>query len=130
MGEREVKQVIVVRKDLNMRKGKLAAQVGHAVMKFVFDNNESDDPMRLEVPLNETEAIWKGKAFTKIVLGCDSEDQLGDLILKAKLMGIEVYSIVDSGRTEFHGEPTMTCAAFGPTYVDVVDKVTGHLKPL
>ena len=127
----DVKQVIVVRKDLNMRKGKLAAQVAHAAMKFLVDNNVSDRPDRLPVELGPEEATWLfGGSFTKIVLGCDSEEALRDLLLQAQLSDVEAYPIVDSGRTEFHDVPTLTCAAFGPASVEDVDRVTGHLKPL
>ena len=127
----EVKQVIVMRKDLNMRKGKMVAQGGHAAMKFLVDNNSSDSPTVLHVELSPAEAQWLfGGAFTKVVLGCDSEDELRELILKAELRGVEVSPIVDSGRTEFNGVATLTCASFGPAYVEDIDEVTGHLKPL
>ena len=81
--------------------------------------------------LSPAEAQWLfGGAFTKIVLGCDSEDELRELILKAELRGVEVSPIVDAGRTEFNGVATLTSAAFGPAYVEDIDEVTGHLKPL
>jgi len=126
----DVKQVIVVRKDLNMRKGKIAAQVAHASIKFLFDNNESDRRDKLVVSLSKAEAIWANESFTKIVAGVDSEDELNELMLKAELSGVGCYRIIDAGRTEFNGEPTLTCAAFGPCEADVVDKITGHLKLL
>ena len=127
----DVKQVIVVRKDLNMRKGKMVAQGAHAAMKFLIDNNTSDRPDTLVVELSREEAQWLFcGSFTKIVLGCDSEDELRDLLLKAEVLGISACAITDAGKTEFHGVPTLTCASFGPARVDDIDKVTGHLRPL
>lgn len=126
-----VKQVIVVRTDLNMRKGKLAAQVAHASMKFLVDNNTSERPDTLVVELGPDEAQWLfNGSFTKVVVGCDTEKELRDLVLKAELSGINACPIIDSGKTEFKGEPTLTCAAFGPAPVDEVDRITGHLKLL
>jgi peptidyl-tRNA hydrolase, PTH2 family len=126
----EVKQVLVIRKDLNMRKGKMIAQGGHSVLKFLIENNESDKPGQLLVNLSPVEALWLFGLNTKVVCSCDSEQELHDLVLKAKMKNIEVHTITDAGRTEFHGVPTLTCAAFGPDDADVIDQVTGHLKLL
>lgn len=124
----EIKQVIVVRKDLNMRKGKIAAQVAHASMKFLVDNNEAKRGDEMIVMLSPEEAIWLSGSFTKIVVGIDSEDALKDLVLRAELSSIEVHPIIDAGRTEFNGVATLTCAAFGPCDSDALDKLTGNLK--
>lgn len=127
----ETKQVLVVRKDLSMRKGKMIAQGAHAAMKFLIDNNVSDTTDKLIVELSPAEAQWIfGGCFTKVVVSCDSEEELKQLILTAKLKNIEVHEIVDAGRTEFHGEPTLTCAAFGPEDAELLDEVTGNLKLL
>jgi PTH2 family peptidyl-tRNA hydrolase len=127
----EVKQVIVVRKDLNMRKGKIGAQVGHASMKFLIDNNESERGDEIVVKLTPDEACWLlSGSFTKAVVGCDSEEELRDLIFRAELADIEVHPIIDNGRTEFNGVKTLTCAAFGPCKVEEIDPITGHLKLL
>lgn len=124
-----VKQVIVVRSDLNMRKGKIAAQVAHASMKFLIDNNESDRGDEILTKLTPAEAEWLlSGSFTKIVVGCDSEDALRDLIFQAELSDVEVHEIIDNGMTEFHGEKTLTCAAFGPCSAEELDKITGNLK--
>jgi peptidyl-tRNA hydrolase, PTH2 family len=125
----DVKQVIVVRKDLNMRKGKIAAQVAHAAMKFLVDNNEAERGDEITVKLSLDEASWLlSGSFTKIVVGVDSEEALRDLVFQAELADIEVHPIIDSGRTEFNGVPTLTCAAFGPCKAEEVDKITGNLK--
>jgi len=125
-----IKQVIVVRTDLSMRKGKLASQVAHAAMKFILDNNQSDRGDKLIVELSPEEAIWCAERFTKVVARCDSQDELEQLIMKAQLSNVPVYQIVDAGQTEFHGVPTLTCAAFGPCDAEDLDKITGHLKLL
>ena len=125
----DVKQVIVVRKDLNMRKGKIAAQVAHASMKFLVDNNEAERGDEIMVKLSPAEAEWLlSGSFTKVVVGVDSEQALQDLIFQAQLMDVEVHPIIDSGRTEFNGVQTLTCAAFGPCSAEEVDRITGNLK--
>jgi len=124
----DVKQVIVVRKDLNMRKGKIAAQVAHASMKFLIDNNEAERGDEMIIKLTPTEAMWLTGSFTKIVVGIDSEEALNELIFKANISDIEVHSIIDSGKTEFNGIPTLTCAAFGPCTSEQLDRITGKLS--
>lgn len=123
-----VKQVIVVRRDLKMRRGKVASQVAHASMAFLVDNNEARRDDELAVKLTSDEATWMSGSFTKIVVGCDSEDALRDLIFRAELADIEVHEVVDAGRTEFDGVPTLTCAAFGPCAAGELDAITGNLR--
>jgi len=122
--------VVVMRKDLNMRKGKMVAQGGHSVMKFFCDRNTSTNPYQIVVDLTDPEMLWTQNSFTKIVLGCGSEAELLVLIEKAKQLGVQCMPIVDNGVTEFNGVKTLTCASFGPDYVDVIDPITGHLSPL
>lgn len=119
------KMVIVVRKDLNMRKGKIAAQVGHAVMKSCIDVLRRDNLF-----LSELEHEWFWGLSTKIVVGIDTEAELIELIMRADEVGIKTYPITDAGKTEFHGEPTLTCAAFGPALPDDIDVLTKDLKLL
>jgi PTH2 family peptidyl-tRNA hydrolase len=123
-----VKMVIAVRRDLSMRKGKIAAQVAHAAMKFLIDANESEKPEELKVSLSEVETEWLMGSFTKVVVGVDSEDELNQLILTAQLADIEVHPIVDNGLAEFNGVHTLTCAAFGPDKAEELDRITGNLK--
>lgn len=128
--EFDVKQVIVVRRDLSMRKGKLAAQVAHASMKFLIVNDESNRNDVIQTKLNEEEVEWLHGSHTKIVVGVDSEQELRDLVLKAKLADVEVHTVIDEGRTEFNGVATLTCAAFGPCLSSTLNPLTGHLKLL
>lgn len=124
----EIKQVIAVRKDLSMRKGKMAAQVAHASMMFLVDNNEADRGDEMHVKLSPAEASWLTGSFAKIIVGVDSEDQLRELVFQAQMQGVEVHSIIDEGRTEFNGIPTLTCASFGPCESELLDRLTGNLK--
>lgn len=139
--DQEPKQVIVVRKDLNMRKGKLAAQVAHASMKVILDRLDGltsyDDlfgdyitDWRM-MTVNDTplEKWLKGR-FTKIVVSVDSEQQLLEVYDKARLRGIICALITDAGLTEFNGVPTNTCCAIGPDYPEIIDTITGDLKLL
>lgn len=115
-----MKQVIVVRKDLNMRKGKLAAQVGHACVTSVIEYKPEIYP---EVKL------WLYTGMAKIVVGCESLDELKNLEVLAKQAGLLITRITDAGKTEFT-EPTVTCLAIGPGEDHKIDEITGELKLL
>jgi PTH2 family peptidyl-tRNA hydrolase len=60
----------------------------------------------------------------------DSEEELMQIHDKALEAGLEVHLITDSGRTEFHGQPTRTCLAIGPDEADRIDAITGQLQLL
>lgn len=137
------KQVIVVRKDLKMKAGKLAAQVSHASMAPITNRlraQENIDYGAANVITNMTISFdhgephdiafldWLKGSFTKVVVEIESEQDLLDLLAAAEKVGIPCVKIEDEGRTAFHGVRTLTCASFGPCYSDVLDELTGHLK--
>lgn len=136
-----IKQVIVVRKDLNMRKGKLAAQVAHASMKVFFDRmHRSFTTMPAGSQLFITEYTpammtwleWRegDPGFTKIVVGCEGEQELHSIEEKCKVAGIPCAIILDNGLTEFGGVKTYTCIAIGPDESEKIDLITGEYKLL
>ncbi len=119
----ETKQVICVRADLKMRKGKMIAQGAHASIAFLT--------RRLpKIKLSKAEQEWMDTSFAKVCVRVESEEQLLDIYQQARDAGLEVHLITDSGKTEFHGEPTRTCLAIGPDYSDKIDPITGDLKLL
>lgn len=129
------KQVIVIRKDLKMRKGKMCAQAAHASMKVLLDNmSVSDRPGVCSWTLTSFKSYpmhqWLEGAFTKIVVSVDSEDELFELEQKAEDAGILCAMITDAGKTEFHGEPTNTALAIGPEWASKLEPITGELKLL
>jgi PTH2 family peptidyl-tRNA hydrolase len=134
----EPKQVIVVRKDLNMRKGKIAAQVAHAAMLFLVKDAqvvkivtaEDNKPWRLSRGITDVQRAWLQGLFTKVVVSVNSEAELQDVIAKGRQGGLVVHAVYDSGLTEFHGVTTLTCAAFGPDLPTALEAVTGGLPLL
>lgn len=133
--ERQVKQVIVMRKDLNMRKGKLVAQGSHASLGAILrlmDVTICDvHSIRSLVLMDNTPvAQWLNGPFTKICVSVDSENELIDLYNEATLAGLNTVMIEDNGLTEFHGVKTKTCIAIGPNWSDEIDLITKHLKLL
>jgi PTH2 family peptidyl-tRNA hydrolase len=121
---KEIKQVIVMRNDLNMRKGKMVAQGAHASIAFLIDCVLGDSGPR------SIETKWMIQGQTKICVRVDSEAQLLEIEAKARAANLTAYVITDAGHTEFGGVPTKTCLAIGPDYADEVDKITGTLKLL
>ena len=133
------KQMIVMRRDLKMRKGKIAAQAGHACVEAVLlalkkEGRLSDlredgryitvDPAGKEpTPLSE----WFQYGVAKICVYVDSEEELLDIDRRAREMGFISALIQDAGCTEFHGVPTFTCLAVEPALPDVIDPITGGL---
>ena len=132
----EPKQVIVVRKDLNMRKGKIAAQASHSSMAALLNAGEYhlDSPLGpyFQLDLNDLSLQkWLLGRFTKIVVSVDSEEELKNIYEQVKSSGIKYHAIIeDCGLTEFHGIPTVTCIAIGPARSEEIDPLTSHLKLL
>jgi PTH2 family peptidyl-tRNA hydrolase len=114
-----MKQMIVMRKDLNMRKGKMVAQGAHASMKAVLLNFQHPSVKE-----------WLNGKFTKIAVSVDSEEELLAVLQKARDAGLIAELVTDAGLTEFNGVPTNTCIAVGPATHEELLPVTGHLKLL
>ncbi len=127
------KQVIVIRKDLKMRRGKQIAQGCHASLKAILDigmihdrDIQTHDPF--VIPMDDVLEDWLAGIFTKICVGVNSEEELLSIYRQAS--GMYCSLIRDVGKTEFNGVPTYTAVAVGPALVEDVDKITGHLKLL
>lgn len=126
---REHKQVIVLRKDLNMRKGKMVAQGAHASMAAILQLSHRDEN-RLVIPLDERVEPWLCGRFTKICVSVNSEAELLAVHEKARAAGVLTSLVLDAGLTEFGGVPTHTAVAVGPDYSTKVDQITGELPLL
>lgn len=112
-----MKQVILIRKDLGMTKGKCVAQGAHASVQSYRKASKQD--------LTK----WMSEGMPKIVLAVDSEQQLEDLIMQAILIGLPTSLIHDAGKTQV--EPhTKTAGAIGPSDDKDVDLITRELKLL
>jgi PTH2 family peptidyl-tRNA hydrolase len=124
-----IKQVIVMRHDLKMRRGKQIAQGAHASMAFLTRRLQSRATIGMD-DFSPNEQSWILGSFAKVCVRCNSEEELMAIHDKAIESSLEVYLITDSGRTEFHGQPTRTCLAIGPDDAAKIDQVTGHLELL
>lgn len=123
---RYAKQVIVMRKDLGMRKGKMIAQGAHASLKVLLDAGAIDDDA-LTIALAPPLRAWLTGRFTKVCVGVESEAALDAVVARARAASVPCAVIVDAGVTEFHGVATKTCCAVGPAWVEDVDAITGEL---
>ena len=126
------KQVIVMRKDLNMRKGKMVAQGCHASLANILKELDYTTCVTADVPpwFSDETLSWLENSFTKVCVSVDSEEELLTIHYKAKSANLICSLITDSGKTEFNGIPTRTCLAIGPAESEVIDTITGHLKLL
>jgi PTH2 family peptidyl-tRNA hydrolase len=116
----EYKQVVAVRTDISMGKGKLAAQVAHAAVAASRDT-ERKKP--------EWFKAWWREGQAKIVVKVEGESQLIDLKRKAEELGLPTSIVVDRGLTQIPPD-TATCLGIGPGPSELIDSVTGDLKLL
>ncbi len=115
----KLKQVIVIRKDLKMRRGKEIAQGAHAAVGATLATMDK---------LPETFRQWNTNGHAKITLIVESEDEFHRIAKEAKESGLIVYSVLDEGITEFKGNHTWTALAIGPAKSSFIDPITGNLK--
>ncbi len=113
----EVKQVIVVREDLNLSRGKLAVQVAHA---SIIGYEKAD---------KKIVDVWKRQGQKKIVLKAKNLEELMKIKEKAESMGLPTGVVVDAGLTEIP-PGTITAVVIGPDEAKKIDKVTGNLPLL
>lgn len=128
------KQVIVIRKDLKMRRGKEISQGAHSsIMPFLLkssvQNIDGKEFLTWEIK-SQAEKDWLLNLFTKICVRVNSEQELLDIYNKAKEAGLLCALVQDAGHTEFHGVPTYTCCSIGPDAAEKIDPITGHLELL
>ena len=121
----KVKQVIVMRKDLQLSKGQMVAQGSHASIAFLTDliKEYNGEPLSL----TDAQKEWIYGTFYKVCVGVDSEKELFDIGCHAVLIGLSVKYIEE---TTGFDKPTITCIAIGPDYSSKIDPVTKHLKLL
>lgn len=142
----KAKQLIVMRRDLKMRKGKIAAQSAHAAVEAVLMALAKERKLT-QIKLDESECFvyleeedlssadvtptaldaWFSAGVAKICVYVDSEEELLELAHKGRERGLLVALIRDAGITEFHGTPTYTCLAFEPLYPEDIDPLTRDL---
>ena len=116
----EMKMVLVVRTDLKMTKGKIAAQCCHACLSAYEEGLKRNGKMISQ---------WKLDGQTKIALKIDNESELLNLYKMAKQQGIIAAYIKDAGRTQIPSG-SITVLAVGPGPLKEIDKITGDLKLL
>ena len=133
------KQIIIVRKDLEMSSGKLSAQVSHGSMAFLswFIRNNADLDGHVDGYIDEDILHnWIEGEFTKCVLQAKNKNQL----LKAKTMaeelgmvdGKDFFLIKDCCLTELEPEEvdengvgrTLTCIGFAPMPAEIIDQIS------
>lgn len=137
MDTETVKQVIIIRRDLKMRRGKEIAQGAHAAMGWLLQRmtakylRPDGDPWAFveeRVDLTAVEKQWVNGNFRKVVCQVNSEQELFDLYAAAGKTGLVQFMVRDQGATEFHGVETVTALAIGPDYAEKIDPITQHLK--
>jgi PTH2 family peptidyl-tRNA hydrolase len=114
-----MKQVIIIRTDLDMGKGKIAAQVGHACVLGAEHVRKSNPEWFSE--------WWEGQE--KIVLKVSSLKELEQIKQITIELGIPWSEVTDAGHTQI-APGTVTCISLGPAPEEKIDKVTGDLKLL
>lgn len=112
------KQIIILRKDLNMRKGKMVAQGSHASLCAYLHAPEW------------AQKEWLKEGQTKICVGVDSLEELMAIYEELKKWQLDPVLITDAGHTEFKGKATVTAVGCGPAPETDLDPITGNLKLL
>jgi peptidyl-tRNA hydrolase, PTH2 family len=112
------KLAIVVRTDLGMGRGKIAAQVAHAAVAAVLAGLGGADL-----------AAWLQEGQPKVVLKVADGAQLQDVVRQALAARLPAELICDAGRTQVSAG-TQTCCALGPADSERIDEVTGDLSLL
>lgn len=111
----QLKMVLIVRMDLEMSPGKVAAQSVHAALGCTGISSP------------EIVNRWQQRGETVICLKCADIDEMNGLKSAADQCGLKTYAVYDAGRTEV-ASGSQTVVAIGPDAVSKIDSITRHLK--
>lgn len=112
------KLAVVVRTDLGMGRGKIAAQVAHAAVAAVLASLGGADL-----------AAWLRDGQPKVILKVPTAAELEDVVRRAEVAGLRVELIRDAGRTQL-APGTLTCCSVGPADSARIDAATAGLSLL
>lgn len=116
----DLKQVIIVNKELGMRKGKIAAQVAHAAVKCaIYTFCTKPDLYQ----------AWDDAGHKKVCIEAENKEQCEKLFVLAMQKEIVASKIIDQGLTQIPPN-SLTCVAIGPDDEAKIDEITGALKLL
>ncbi len=116
----DIKQVIIVRRDVNMGTGKVAAQVAHAAVMGAE---------KVKASRREWFNAWFAAGQAKVVVKVKNIEELMEVRKQAEELFLPVVQVQDSGLTQIPSG-TITCIGIGPAPSELVDKVTFELKLL
>jgi PTH2 family peptidyl-tRNA hydrolase len=116
----DFKQVIIVRRDVNMGTGKIAAQVAHAAVMGAE---------KVKASRREWFNSWFAAGQAKVVVKAKNIEELMEVRMRAEELYLPVVQVQDSGLTQIPSG-TVTCIGIGPAPSDLIDKVTFELKLL
>ena len=108
-----LKQVIVIRKDLGLKKGKLASQVAHAAVLASRKSAFRED--------------WEKEGQKKVVVECENLEELLSLYQRSLAEKLPTALVEDAGLTQIE-KGTKTCVGIGPAEETRIDKITGKLR--
>jgi PTH2 family peptidyl-tRNA hydrolase len=115
LGDLYYKMAIIVRKDIDMRPGKMGAQVAHAA---IFADRGASP---------EIKKVWEESGERLVLVKVSSLEELITRKTKAELAGVKVYVQTDAGLTDIEAG-TITCIALGPDAPETIDLMVGDLK--
>lgn len=118
----DLKQVIVVRSDLGMGKGKIASQVSHASLEAAFKAKKDNQ-------WSQWFKEWRSKGGKKIVVKVNSEEELIEIRKDIQILDIPSVLIEDAGHTQIP-PGTKTCLGIGPVPSEKIDPYTEELDLL
>ncbi|HEX2106885.1 MAG TPA: peptidyl-tRNA hydrolase Pth2 [Nitrososphaera sp.] len=116
----DFKQVIIVRRDIKMGTGKIAAQVAHAAVMGAE---------RVKTSRREWFRDWFAAGQAKVVVKVSSIEELIAVRKRAEELSLPVVQVQDSGLTQIPSG-TITCVGIGPAPSGLIDRVTSELTLL
>lgn len=137
IGNSNVKQIVVIRKDLKLSKTEMLTQSNYATSELIKSFMKRDKQFLgknikyvIETELNSALDILLSKADNKEFFIVDSEDELLHLYNKVKISNIPVVLIEDSSLRGSKKDKVKTCICIGPVKEEEISKIVGHLQSI